>query len=186
MKKALDGIGFAGRPGPFLRRYLKYSKIWLKYSKVSQSLAKYRKVWAGARGKRNQAWSKVMFFKKKLKQLKAAWDRCFEESLENFQNPGMKAVEPPPIRLVLGDVLDLHTFHPRDVEELLYDYLNESLKKGVWSVRIIHGKGKGIQKRRVLAFLEKSPIVRSYKDAPSEAGGWGATLAELGPAKNQS
>lgn len=126
---------------------------------------------------------KNMFFKKLkkiVKKLKAASSLCPENDRENSKNQGMKPEEPEPVRLVWGDVLDLHAFHPRDVEGLLSDYLDESLKKGVLSVRIIHGKGKGIQKRRVLAFLEKSPIVRSHKDAPPEAGGWGATLAELG------
>jgi DNA-nicking Smr family endonuclease len=79
----------------------------------------------------------------------------------------------------IEDVLDLHTFHPRDVPDLIEDYLAECIKLGIYSVRIIHGKGKGIQKRRVQGILQKMPAVGSFRDAPPEAGGWGATLVEL-------
>ena len=85
-----------------------------------------------------------------------------------------------PIKLPIVDVLDLHTFRPRDVPDLLEDYFAECLKAGIYSVRIIHGKGKGIQERRVQGLLSKNPLVISFKDAPPEAGGWGATLVELG------
>ena len=84
-----------------------------------------------------------------------------------------------PVNLPIGDVLDLHTFHPRDVPDLLEDYFSECIKAGIYSVRIIHGKGKGIQKKRVRELLRRNPIVRSFQDAPPEAGGWGATVVEL-------
>ena len=84
-----------------------------------------------------------------------------------------------PIKIPIEDVLDLHAFHPRDIPGLLEDYLAECLKAGIYSVRIIHGKGKGIQKRRVAELLAGNPLVLSFKDAPPEAGGWGATLVEL-------
>jgi DNA-nicking Smr family endonuclease len=89
-----------------------------------------------------------------------------------------------PVKLPIVDVLDLHTFRPRDVPDLLEDYFAECIKAGIYSVRIIHGKGKGIQKRRVQGLLSKSPVVRCFKDAPPEAGGWGATLVELRPTNN--
>ena len=84
-----------------------------------------------------------------------------------------------PVKVPIEDCLDLHTFLPRDIPDLLEDYLAECLKAGLYSVRIIHGKGKGVQKRRVQGLLQKNPLVSSYKDAPPEAGGWGATLVEL-------
>jgi DNA-nicking Smr family endonuclease len=84
-----------------------------------------------------------------------------------------------PVHIPIEDSLDLHTFLPRDIPDLLEDYLIECLKAGLYSVRIIHGKGKGVQKRRVQGLLQKNLLVSSFKDAPPEAGGWGATLVEL-------
>ena len=84
-----------------------------------------------------------------------------------------------PVKIPIEDSLDLHTFLPRDIPDLLEDYMIECLKAGLYSVRIIHGKGKGVQKRRVQGLLRKNPLVISFKDAPPEAGGWGATLVEL-------
>ncbi len=84
-----------------------------------------------------------------------------------------------PVKLPIEDVLDLHTFHPRDVPELLEDYFSECIKAGLYSVRIIHGKGKGIQKKRVQELLGRNPMVQSFQDAPPEAGGWGATVVQL-------
>ena len=83
------------------------------------------------------------------------------------------------IRVPIEDVLDLHTFRPRDIPDLLQEYFSECIKAGIFSVRVIHGKGKGIQKRRVQGVLDKHPLVRRYTDAPPEAGGWGATLVDL-------
>jgi len=84
-----------------------------------------------------------------------------------------------PVILPIEDVLDLHLFQPRDIPDLLEDYLAECLKAGFSSVRIIHGKGKGVQKKRVQGILKNNPMVASFRDAPPEAGGWGATLVEL-------
>ena len=83
------------------------------------------------------------------------------------------------VKLNIEDVLDLHTFRPKDIPDLLEDYFTECLKAGIYSVRIIHGKGKGIQKRRVRGLLEKNSMATTFKEAPAEAGGWGATLVEL-------
>ncbi len=87
-----------------------------------------------------------------------------------------------PIKIPIEDVLDLHTFKPRDVPSLLEEYLAACLEEGLLSVRIVHGKGKGMLKRRVQQLLAQNPIVASFKDAPLGAGGWGATLVELSPA----
>lgn len=84
-----------------------------------------------------------------------------------------------PVRLPIADILDLHTFSPREVPELLEDYFDECLKAGIFSVRLIHGKGSGILKKRVHAILKRNPLVAAFKDAPPDAGGWGATLVAL-------
>jgi DNA-nicking Smr family endonuclease len=86
-----------------------------------------------------------------------------------------------PIQIPIEDVLDLHTFRPQDIADLLENYFDECIKAGIFAVRVIHGKGKGIQKRQVQRILQKNPTVKSFKDAPPEAGGWGATLVELKP-----
>jgi len=83
------------------------------------------------------------------------------------------------IQIPIEDWIDLHTFSPREIPSLLEDYLLECQKKGFKEVRIIHGKGKGVQMNIVHSFLEKSPLVESFQLAPPEAGSWGATIAYL-------
>ena len=83
------------------------------------------------------------------------------------------------VKIPIEDWIDLHTFSPKEISYLLEDYLTECQKKGFTEVRIIHGKGKGIQRRIVTSFLEKSPLVESFRTAPPEAGSWGATIALL-------
>jgi dsDNA-specific endonuclease/ATPase MutS2 len=87
-----------------------------------------------------------------------------------------------PIHIPIEDVIDLHTFRPQDLAPLIEDYIEACVQAGFPSVRIIHGKGKGIQKQRVHALLRRNPFVRSFHDAPLDAGGWGATLVELSSA----
>jgi dsDNA-specific endonuclease/ATPase MutS2 len=79
----------------------------------------------------------------------------------------------------ITDELDLHTFRPSEVADLLDDYLSECLRMGIHTVRIIHGKGSGTQRKRVQAILNRHPLVLRWRSAPAEAGGWGATMAEL-------
>jgi DNA-nicking Smr family endonuclease len=90
-----------------------------------------------------------------------------------------------PIQIPIEDVLDLHTFQPRDIPDLLDNYFSECLNAGIQSVRVIHGKGKGIQKKQVHGILRRHRLVRSFSDAPPEAGGWGATLVELKPSSRR-
>jgi DNA-nicking Smr family endonuclease len=85
------------------------------------------------------------------------------------------------IQIPIEDWIDLHTFSPKEIPSLLEDYLLECQKKGFKEVRIIHGKGKGVQMNIVHSFLEKSPLVQSFKSAPPAAGSWGATIAYLKP-----
>lgn len=84
-----------------------------------------------------------------------------------------------PIKIPIDGTLDLHTFHPKELPDLIEDYLSACVDEGIFSVRIIHGKGKGIQKARVQSLLSKHALVASYQDAPPDAGGWGATLVQL-------
>lgn len=87
--------------------------------------------------------------------------------------------EPEPVRFEITDVLDLHSFPPREIGDLVRDYLDLAWEKGLREVRIIHGRGVGVQRRRVRALLERDARVRAFGDAPTEAGGWGATWVEL-------
>lgn len=84
-----------------------------------------------------------------------------------------------PIRIPIEDAIDLHTFRPQDLAPLIEDYIEACVQAGFPSVRIIHGKGKGIQKQRVHELLRRNPFVISFHDAPLEAGGWGATIVAL-------
>ena len=79
----------------------------------------------------------------------------------------------------VGDELDLHTFRPKDIKSLIPDYLDECMAKGFPQVRIIHGKGRGVQRRIVHAALERHVAVESFALAEPGAGGWGATLVIL-------
>ena len=84
-----------------------------------------------------------------------------------------------PIRIPIEESIDLHTFSPAEIPSLLEEYLQECINAGIYEVRIIHGKGMGIQRQRVHSFLEKSPLVQSFTLAPPTSGGWGATVALL-------
>ena len=86
-----------------------------------------------------------------------------------------------PIELPIDGVLDLHTFQPREVKELVSDYLAECRARGILRVRIIHGKGIGNLRRTVHALLAKHPDVISFALAGEAFGGWGATIAHLKP-----
>jgi DNA-nicking Smr family endonuclease len=84
-----------------------------------------------------------------------------------------------PLVLPIDGVLDLHTFSPKEVPALLDDYLTACQEKKIFSVRIIHGKGKGVLRAKVRALLEKHPLVVRFSTAPEADGGWGATLVQL-------
>jgi dsDNA-specific endonuclease/ATPase MutS2 len=87
---------------------------------------------------------------------------------------------PDPVEVPITDVFDLHTIQPRDVKLVVEEYLHEAHRLGFRSVRIIHGKGIGVQRDLVRAILERTPWVTSWTDAPPEAGGLGATIVRLG------
>ncbi len=84
-----------------------------------------------------------------------------------------------PVRIPISDVFDLHTVPPRDVEPIVEEYLEEARKLGLKALRIIHGRGIGVQREIVRSILARTAFVESFGDAPAEAGGWGATLVTL-------
>jgi dsDNA-specific endonuclease/ATPase MutS2 len=86
---------------------------------------------------------------------------------------------PEPVTIPITDVFDLHTIQPRDVKVVVEEYLHEARRLGFRQVRIIHGKGIGVQRDMVRAILGRTPFVIDWTDAPPEAGGLGATIVRL-------
>lgn len=108
--------------------------------------------------------------------------------------PAKRASPPPPddedideplpgpddvVQVPIEDSIDLHTFAPRDVVSVVDEYLREARQAGFTEVRVIHGKGKGVQRAAVRRLLASHPDVESFGDAPGTRGGWGATLVRL-------
>ncbi|MGB8510849.1 MAG: Smr/MutS family protein [Pyrinomonadaceae bacterium] len=86
---------------------------------------------------------------------------------------------PEPVRLEIRDVFDLHSIPPRDVRRVVEEYLGEAQAAGFRQLRIVHGKGVGVQREVVRSVLARTPFVEAFTDAPPEAGGWGATVVRL-------
>ena len=90
--------------------------------------------------------------------------------------------DPPfdaPVVIPIQDVLDLHPFAPKDIPSVVEEYIRECLRRGIHNVRLIHGRGSGVQRNIVRSLLESHPNVVSFHDAPPQAGGWGATVVKL-------
>ena len=86
-----------------------------------------------------------------------------------------------PIEMPIDGVLDLHTFQPREIKDLVPDYLAECQMRGILRVRIIHGKGIGNLRRTVHSILSENSTVDSFALASEHFGGWGATIVHLRP-----
>ena len=84
-----------------------------------------------------------------------------------------------PVEIEITDVFDLHTIPPRDVKRVVEEYLRLAHEKGFRSVRIIHGKGIGVQREMVRSILARTDFVVDWTDAPPDAGGLGATIVRL-------
>ncbi|HLV22382.1 MAG TPA: Smr/MutS family protein [Polyangiaceae bacterium] len=81
--------------------------------------------------------------------------------------------------LPIEDSIDLHTFQPRDIPDVVESYLEAAHERGLREVRIIHGRGTGFQRARVRQVLERHPLVEHFADAPPSRGGFGAQLVQL-------
>ena len=90
---------------------------------------------------------------------------------------------PEPVEIEITDVFDLHTIAPRDVKRVVEEYLLLAREKDFKVVRIIHGKGIGVQREMVRSILARTDFVLDWTDAPPEAGGLGATIVRLRPAQ---
>ena len=86
---------------------------------------------------------------------------------------------PEPVEIEITDVFDLHTIPPREVKAVVEEYLREARRKGFRVVRIIHGKGIGVQREMVRAILTRTSFVVDWADAPPDAGGLGATIVRF-------
>lgn len=134
-----------------------------------------------------------------MKELKNGWLELSRSRLRRFligKDPPPDSRNPPPepeergadmeeiISVPIEDFLDLHTFRPSELKNLLDDYLEAACRKNFREVRIIHGKGSGVLRQRVQALLMRHALVASFHQAEEGRGGWGATIAVLrcGPA----
>ena len=93
---------------------------------------------------------------------------------EPFEAPGDFVVP-------IEDSIDLHPFQPREIRSVVESYLEAAVRLGFTEVRLIHGRGIGVQRDAVRAVLAENPLVRDFGDAPAGRGGWGATVARLTP-----
>ena len=99
--------------------------------------------------------------------------------IEDGDGEDEQPAEAEPVVLPIEDGIDLHPFAPADIPSVVDDYLQAAHARGIREVRLIHGRGIGVQRERVRKVLARSPLVQSFHDAPPERGGWGATIAYL-------
>ncbi len=97
-----------------------------------------------------------------------------EDDLPDTENPF-----PDPVELEITDVFDLHSVPPKQTKAVLEEYLRQAHARGFRYLRIIHGKGIGVQREMTRKVLAQTSFVLEFHDAPPEAGGWGATVVEL-------
>lgn len=94
-------------------------------------------------------------------------------------NSNENASSEPAIELPIDGILDLHTFNPRDVKDLLPEYIAACRERGISEVRVIHGKGTGALRETVRSILRKITSVETFRTAIEDEGGWGATIVVL-------
>ena len=95
------------------------------------------------------------------------------------QDPEDEGGPPEPIEVPIEQAIDLHSFAPRDIPAVVEGYIEAAALRGFREVRLIHGKGKGVQRGRVQQILRAHPLVEACFDAPPGRGAWGATIARL-------
>ena len=117
-----------------------------------------------------------------------AWVHSTAEAAVAEEPPLLPGEDPfdEPVNLEIRDVIDLHSIPPRQVRAVVEAYLIEARARGFRFVRLIHGKGIGVQRESVRAILDRTPFVAGYHDAPPDAGGLGATIAELNQSRQDS
>jgi len=91
----------------------------------------------------------------------------------------MTEPEEEPIPYPIDGTLDLHQFRPQEVKDVVLDYIDACLEKGIYALRIVHGKGIGVQREIVHSILKKHPAVVSFRHEEGSGGGWGATVVNL-------
>lgn len=89
--------------------------------------------------------------------------------------------EDEPIEIPLTGELDLHAFAPRDIPSVVEEYVRACRERGLRRLRLVHGRGRGVQRAEVQRVLRRLEGVLSFSDAPPESGGWGATVVDLAP-----
>lgn len=116
-----------------------------------------------------------------LRRLFGPSDRAVSTPEEIADDSEVDPYNPFPelVEIAITDVIDLHTIPPRDVSRVVEEYLRQTHEAGFPVVRIIHGKGIGVQRTLVRSILAQTPFVIDWADAPPEAGGLGATIVRL-------
>src|SRR5215510_13745184 len=102
-----------------------------------------------------------------------------EELYASSSTEDEESMFPDIVELPLEDVLDLHSFQAKEIRSVVEEYLTQCWEASFPVVRLIHGKGKGVQRESIRTLLARLPFVQSFQDAPPEAGGWGATIVYL-------
>ena len=116
----------------------------------------------------------------------SAWPAASTRAMSEFDPDPEFNADADPIRIPVTDVFDLHSIPPRDVKGAVEGYLEEAYRLGFRALRIIHGRGIGVQRETVRKVLARTPFVIDFRDAPAEAGGWGATIVTLRSADDRS
>ena len=88
-------------------------------------------------------------------------------------------MESEPVRIPITSEFDLHSVPSADLKGIVEEYLIEAQRAGLTALRIVHGRGIGTRREMVRAILGRTPFVTDFRDAPPEAGGWGATIVSL-------
>jgi DNA-nicking Smr family endonuclease len=91
----------------------------------------------------------------------------------------MNPSDDQPHEYPIDGTLDLHQFAPSETRDVVNEYIHACLEQGIYTLRIVHGKGKGVQRRIVQALLDKHPAVKSYRHEGGSGGSWGATVVDL-------
>ena len=118
------------------------------------------------------------FFERRNSAKRSEADAQIDGDLEDGSRDAMNPFAEPVV-IEFSDVIDLHSIPARQVRAVVEEYLEEAHRRGIRWVRIIHGRGVGVQREMVRSILSGTTYVEDFRDAPPEAGGWGATTVTL-------